>query len=191
MHGSSPPSVSVLLEKAANGDETAKSEFFAAAYPELKRIAAHHLRSWHANKVSLACTEVVHEAWLRLVDLPNATAKGRSYFYTCFATACRRLMVDHWREKTADKRGGGAGRVSLTPDLPAPEKGRFEFDVIDLSEALDALAKTDARAASVVELQLFGGLSQKECAVVLDVSERTVQGDYMYAKAWLARELRA
>jgi RNA polymerase sigma factor (TIGR02999 family) len=156
-------------------------------YDELRRIAARRLR--HERRASLQTTDLVHEAWLRLEGQRGLDRANRDQFAALAAQAIRRILVDHARARQAAKREGPGARVSLHDSLDAPAAAREPLDLLALDEALERFAALHARAARVVELRFFGGLSEPETARALESSERTVAGDWAFARAWLARAL--
>lgn len=182
----STPEVTVLLKAWREGDETALDALLPLVHDELRRIARRCLFGERANH-SVQATELVNEAFLRLVDVQHVDWQNRTHFLAMSARLMRRVLVDLARSKGADRRGGGAIRVTfdeaaiggLTPDA----------DVIRLDDALNALAALDDRKSRVVELRFFGGLTADETAVVLQVSPKTVLRDWEFARAWLQREL--
>jgi RNA polymerase sigma factor (TIGR02999 family) len=153
---------------------------------ELQRIARRCLHGEHANR-SVQATELVNEAFLRLVDVQHVDWQNRTHFLAMSARLMRRVLVDFARSRHADKRGGGAVLVTLAESAiggVAPEA-----DVIRLDDALQALAALDERKSRVVELRFFGGLTAEETAVALQISSKTVLRDWEFARAWLQREL--
>ena len=136
----------------------------------------------------LQTTALVHEAWLRLVDVNRIHWHNRVHFFAVSAQMMRRILVNAARERDAQKRGGGISHVAFDEaTVAAPGRG---VDVVALDEALTAFAEVDPRKAKVVELRFFGGLSVEETAHVLQVSPDTVMRDWRTAKLWLLRELR-
>ena len=174
--------VTVLLKAWREGDETALEALMPLVHDELRRIARRCLHGQRANH-SVQATELVNEAYLRLVDVQQVDWQNRTHFLAMSARLMRRVLVDLARSRDADKRGGGAVRVTLndaaiggvTPDA----------DVIRLDDALQALAALDDRKSRVVEMRFFGGLTVDEIAVALDVSSKTVLRDWEFARAWL------
>jgi len=162
-------------------------ELFALIYGELRRIAAGLLRRERPEH-TLQPTALVHEAYLKLVDQTRIRWEDRAHFLGIAARAMRQILVDHARGRAARKRGGGRQRVTLDEGVLA-EEGK-ELELLALDEAMTRLAGVDERAARVVELRIFGGLTVTEIALVLGVSKRTVDGDWSVARMWLARELR-
>jgi RNA polymerase sigma factor (TIGR02999 family) len=138
---------------------------------------------------TLQPTAVVNEAFLRLVDQGTVDWRDRAHFMGIAARVMRQILVDHARRRSAAKRGAGAERVTLD-DAMMPGSDAA-FDLLALDEVLRRFAGLDARRAQVAELRVFGGLTTREIAAELDVSTRTVEGDWAVARMWLARELRA
>jgi RNA polymerase sigma factor (TIGR02999 family) len=136
---------------------------------------------------TLQTSALVNEAYIRLIDWKNVQWKNRAHFFAVSAQLMRRILVDFARERQYLKRGGGALQVSLGEAESMVQY--HSSDMVALDEALRSLAKVDARKGQVVEMRFFGGLSVKEVAEVLKVSEETVMRDWRLAKAWLLREL--
>ena len=180
-------SITRLLENWRAGDEDAFAELAPVVYQTLRRLAARHLRSESPGH-TWQPTDLVHEAFLQIADA-DVDWNGRAHFYAVAARQMRRLLIDHARGKQRTKRGGGHIRVTLHEDLVPAENANV--DLLDLDRALEGLAQQDARKAEIIELHVFGGLSYKEMAQLLDISAATVKRDLRFAKAWLTRELRA
>jgi RNA polymerase sigma factor (TIGR02999 family) len=136
---------------------------------------------------TLQPTALVHEAWLRLIDQTRVEWQGRAHFLAVASQAMRRILCDHARAHKAQKRGGGAPGLALE-DTMAVASGSA-VDVLDLDEALTALASLDSRQASVVEMRFYGGCAVAEVAEALGVSEKTVKNDWRVARAWLRGRL--
>ncbi len=182
----SPHEISELLVAWGGGDESALDRLMPLVYDELRRLA-HRYMSHERPGHTLQTTALVNEAYLRLVNWREARWQNRAHFFAVAAQMMRRILVDFARDRQYLKRGGGALRVSL--DKAASfTKSRSE-DLVALDEALAALAEVDRRKGRVVEMRFFGGLSVKEVAEVLKVSEETVMRDWRLAKVWLLREL--
>jgi RNA polymerase sigma factor (TIGR02999 family) len=158
-------------------------------YAELHDLASHYMRSERAEH-TLQPTALVHEAYMRLVDHKGGTWQDRAHFYGVAAQAMRRILVDHARRKRATKREGGQ-RVTLDDDVSATTAAGRSLDMIALDDALQKLAAIDARYAKVVELRFFTGLDVEEVAEALQISPATVKRDWVFAKAFLQRELDA
>ena len=178
--------VTALLRAWSNGDREAQDELFRAVYNELHRQAARFLRR-EQKGLSLQTTDLIHEAYVRLVDVQNVEWQNRLHFFGISARVMRRILVDHARSIHAAKRGGSAIRLPLEEAM-AVLPGQ-DLDFVALDEALNKLAKMDPQQSQVVELRFFSGLSVEETAQVMSVSERTVKRDWNVAKAWLRREL--
>lgn len=155
-------------------------------HDELRRIARRCLYGERASH-SVQATELVNEAYLRLVDVQHIDWQNRTHFLAMSARLMRRVLVDFARSRRADKRGGGAVRVTF--DEAAIGGLSPDPDVIRLDDALKALADLDDRKSRVVELRFFGGLTVDETAAALQVSSKTVLRDWEFARAWLQREL--
>jgi RNA polymerase sigma factor (TIGR02999 family) len=169
------------------GDEQALGRIVPVLYEELRQIARRCLRREHAGH-TLRSTDLVNEAYLRLIDAQRVNWQGRTHFLAMSARLMRRVLVDWARTKHAQKRGGDAVRVSISGAL-----GKVDVlgdDVIALHDALEALEHQDERKARIVELRFFGGLTVDETAAVMDVSPQTVEREWTLAKAWLLRELK-
>jgi len=175
-----------LLRRWSGGDERALERIIELAYPELRRIAQRCLgreRPLH----TLQATAVVHEAYLRLVDIPQVPWQDRAHFFAIVAKVMRRILIEHARSAHCAKRGAGVLPVPLKEGLTMSAK--LDSEIVRLDEALEDLAKLDARKAQVVELRYFGGLTSTEIASVLGVSPQSVNRDWSLAKAWLTREM--
>jgi RNA polymerase sigma-70 factor (ECF subfamily) len=178
--------VTVLLRAWREGDEAALDALMPLVHDELRRIAGRCLYGERANH-SVQATELVNEAFLRLVDVQHVDWQDRTHFLAMSARLMRRVLVDLARSRHADKRGGGAVRVTF--DEAAIGGVAPDADVIRLDDALKALAALDDRKSRVVELRFFGGLTADETAATLEVSSKTVLRDWEFARAWLQREL--
>lgn len=165
-----------------------EQSLYQRIYDELRAMARGMLRNERAGH-TLQATELVHEAYLRLVDGDGVSWESRAHFFGAAARAMRRILVDHARRRLASKRGGEWQRVTLDPELPLGEAG--EVNLIAIDEALERLGALDERMVSVVELRVFAGLKMHEIAAGLGVSERTVDNDWAMARRWLRKELDA
>ena len=182
----SPPNVTQLLRNWSDGDKQAQEKLFQVVYNELHRQAARYLRNEQAG-LSLQTTDLIHEAYLRLIDQQHVEWQNRLHFFAIAAKVMRRILVDHVRSRQAAKRGGSDIRLPLE-DAMIVSPAR-DLDLLALDEALTRLAAIDSQQSQIVELRFFSGLSVEETANVVDVSERTVKRDWNVAKAWLRREL--
>jgi RNA polymerase sigma factor (TIGR02999 family) len=180
--------VTKLLGEVESGRSEAVPTLAAALYGDL-RVAADRLMRREPCGQTLQVTELIHEAYLRLVDQNRVDWKGRTHFVAVAAEVMRRILVDEARRRGTQKRGEGWNRVPLDGKLHPSTPAKDEVDLIGLDEALTQLAVEFPRPARVVELRFFGGMSVEEVHVVLGVSDRTVKKDWKFAKAWLAERL--
>jgi len=177
------------LKEAGGSDRASAEDLLPHVYDELRMLARRYLSRERPGH-TLQPTALVHEAYIKLVDQSKVDWQGRTHFFAVGAKVMRHLLIDHARGKGRAKRGGGRQRVTLADGL-TPFGGR-ELDAEDLlalNESLDRLAELDPRQARIVELRFFGGLTVPEVALILEVSKRTVEGDWAHARAWLKREL--
>jgi RNA polymerase sigma-70 factor, ECF subfamily len=181
-----PQDVTSLLRAWSLGDEQALQQLIPVVYEELRRVASRQMAGERASH-TLQTTALIHEVYVRLVDVPGASVRSRAHFFAMCARLMRNVLVDFARSRGYQKRGGGAAHVALDEALlvsPAPDP-----DLVELDEALERLAAVDRRKSQVVELRFFGGLSVEDTAEALDVSPETVMRDWKLAKAWLLREM--
>jgi len=175
-----------LLRAWANGDRHALDKLTPRVYHELRRIASHLMRDERSG-TTIQTTALVHEAYLKLIDVARVDWQHRAHFFAISAQIMRRILLDRARRRVAAKRGGAAVRLTLdeAPDLGA-ERAR---EILQLDDALKSLARIDPRKAQVIEFRFFAGLSVEETAEVLKVSPDTVLRDWRLARAWLLKEL--
>ena len=182
----------MLLKAWGNGDQAALDRLTPLVYAELHRMARRHMRTEREN--TLQTTALVHEAYLRLVDAKGLACKDRTHFFALSAQVMRRILVDVARARVSAKRGGDAPPLdhseAVNLDDFAGNVSQKSAEVLALDQALDDLARVDARKARVIELRFFGGLSVEETAEVLQISAQSVMRDWKLARAWLVRELR-
>jgi RNA polymerase sigma factor (TIGR02999 family) len=155
-------------------------------YDELRKIARAYVRQQPPGQ-TLQATALANEAYLHLVGTQTLECRDRAHFFAVTAQVMRRILVDRTRARHAAKRQAGALRVTFNEQLPA--NGDRDVSLLAIDEALEALAKCDARKARVVELRYFGGLTVEETAEVLKISPQSVLRDWKLSKAWLARQL--
>lgn len=179
----SPPGE--LFRLWRSGDDEALHRLLPLVYEELRRVARRHLRGERPDH-TLQTTALINEAYLRLMDQDAAEVRDRCHFVALTSRLMRQILVDHARARLARKRDGGC-RITLAEHLAVAEPG--EVDVLAVDEALNRLGALDPQQARIVELRYFGGLSIRETAEVLDVSEATVKRDWATARAWLHREI--
>ena len=186
MQTHSPNEITRLLTAWTDGDQSALEKLVPLVESELHRLA-HHYMGRERPGHTLQTSALVNEAYIRLIDWKNVRWQNRAHFFAVSAQLMRRILVDFARERNYLKRGGGALQVSLAEaeSLPLDRND----DLVALDEALAKLSQFDDRKGRVVELRFFGGLSVKEVAEVLKVSEETVMRDWRLAKVWLLREL--
>jgi RNA polymerase sigma factor (TIGR02999 family) len=177
--------VTDLLLAWGEGDESALERLMPAVHEELRRLAHRQMRRERQGH-TLQTTALVNEAYMRLIDLSRVRWQDRAHFFAMSARLMRRILVDHARSRNYQKRGGGANVALDEALMVSTERGA---DLIALDEALEALAKVDARKSQVVEMRFFGGLSVDETAEALHVSGETVMRDWRLAKVWLLREI--
>lgn len=180
--------VTRLLEEWSEGDAAALDRLLPLVYADLRRIAANQLRAERKDH-TLSATAVVHEAYLRLVGQRQVRLADRAQFFAAAATQMRRILVDHARQRSAQKRGGAEVRVTLDEEIAA--ELTQDLDLLALDHALDELAALDPRVARIVELRFFSGLSLDDAAVAMGISRRTVAREWALARAWLLRRLEA
>ena len=180
------PRITQLLIAWSNGKREAADDLLPLVYAELRRLASSYLRREPLGH-ALQPTELVHEAYLRLIDQRKVQWRNRAHFYGIAAQIMRRLLVDHARARSAGKRGAGWEHVPLVEDrMPS---GAGDVDVVALDAALARLAELDPQQARIVELRYFGGLTIDEVAEVTQISAATVVREWTVAKAWLRAEL--
>jgi len=178
--------VTRLLQAWSSGDEQALQELMPLVYDELHRLAQRYMaaeRSGHA----LETTALVHEVYIRLVDVKNVDWQNRAHFYALSARLMRRILVDFARTRNYQKRGAQFAHIQL--EEAATVSAAVGSELVAVDEALKQLAVVDARKSDVVEMRFFGGLTVEEIAAALRVSPETVARDWKLAKAWLLREL--
>jgi RNA polymerase sigma factor (TIGR02999 family) len=182
--------LTALISRLAQDEPGVSPEaLLPVVYRELRRLAQAYLGGERADH-SLQATELVHEAYLRLVDQANVDWQGRTHFFAAGARAMRQLLVDHARHRGRQKRGGDWQRVTLDKAIEPLRRGDLTLeDVLSIDAAIEELTTHSARQARIVELRFFAGLSVAEVASLLKVSKRTVEGDWAHARAWLKRRL--
>jgi RNA polymerase sigma factor (TIGR02999 family) len=180
--------VTKILAAAHGGDAIAAEKLLPVVYEELRRLAAHRMKQ-EAPGHTLQATALVHEAWLRLLK-PEEQARfqNRSHFFAAAAEAMRRILIESARRKMSIKRGGQLERVNLDAvEVPLPLPAD---ELIVLDEALDRLVRVNQRAAEVLKLCFYTGLTQEQAARELGISLRTAERLWSFAQAWLFREVK-
>ncbi len=181
--------VTHILSALEQGDPHAAAQLLPLVYDELRRLAAEKMAQEKPGQ-TLQATALVHEAYLRLVDVQRAQHwNSRGHFFAAAAEAMRRILIDQTRRKRSQRRGGARRRCELRDDdlIAAP----LDDDLLDLDEALAKLGAADPQAAELVKLRVFAGMTVEEIAQVQGISPRTVKRNWAYARAWLGRELTA
>jgi len=181
-----PQDVTGLLQAWGQGDEAALQKLVPLVYDQLHAAARRYMAGERPGR-TLQTTALIHETYLRLVNVRQVKWQNRAHFFAICAQLMRRILVDFARSRGYQKRGGGAQRVDLDEALMLSSEP--EANLVALDEALGRLAEVDQRKSRVVELRFFGGLSVKETAEVMQVSGDTVMRDWKLAKVWLLREL--
>lgn len=174
--------VTRILEAAQRGDPNAADQLLPLVYEELRKLAAHKMAQQPAGH-TLQATALVHEAWLKLVGSGREQWEGRRHFFSAAAEAMRHILIDRARKRLAIRHGGGQERLNIEEvEVAAPVE---QETILALNEALNELEKTEPAKAEVVKLRFFVGLSERETAEVLGLSERTIERYWAYAQAWL------
>jgi RNA polymerase sigma factor (TIGR02999 family) len=184
-------SVTELLLAFDGPSSEATALLFEQLYDELRAVAAARLRAERAGH-TLSATALVNEAYLKLADLDRLDWKNRAHFFAIASRAMRRILVNHARDRAAEKRGGGAEAVTLLADMAKAGGETMSWDTLLTTEAaLSDLAERNERQARVAEIKLFGGATHEEIAEALDVSVPTVERDWRLARAFVGRALSA
>jgi RNA polymerase sigma factor (TIGR02999 family) len=180
--------VTALLGRLRAGNQDVAGQLVPLIYDELRRIAGARMRRERAGH-TLQATAVVHEAWLRLAGEQEIQWQNRAHFFAIAARAMRQVLLDHARQRHAEKRGGeGTQKVEMDVDVLAGGASRIE-DIVAIDEVVTRLSELDQQQGRIVELRFFAGLSVEETAEVMGISESTVKREWRIAKAWLHREL--
>lgn len=178
--------VTQLLEKFQAGDDQTADQLFAEVYAELRAMAAGYLRRERKNH-TLRPTDLVHDAYLNLVDQIRVDWQGKVHFLAIAAQAMRRILVDHARRRGAAKRGGNWHRIALDDNLSI--ESHRDVNLLALEDALTKLTKLAPRQAQMIELRFFGGLSVAETALEMGIPKRAAEREWTMVRAWLRREL--
>jgi RNA polymerase sigma factor (TIGR02999 family) len=178
--------ITLILERAEQGDPKAAEELLPLVYDELRKLAAFKMAHEPAGH-TLQPTALVHEAWLRMVAVENPSWENRAHFFAAAAEAMRRVLIDRARRKQAARHGGGWRRVELEM-IDAPARAD-EDTLLRVNEALEALARENTKVAELVKLRFFAGLGVEQAALALGVTDRTARNYWRFARAWLHDEL--
>ena len=182
--------VTRILSAIEGGDPQAAARLLPLVYDELRKLATRRMANEPAGQ-TLQATALVHEAYVRLVDVDDPQRwSGRGHFFAAAAEAMRRILVERARRRKRLKHGGRAGRAALDgSQVAAPDAPHSPDDLLDLDAALDHLAREDAQAAQLVKLRYFAGLTVPQAAELLGVSPRTADLRWSFARAWLRRQM--
>src|SRR5580658_641314 len=178
--------VTTLLLDWRHGNREAGNQLLTRMQPELRRIAAGYMQREQSGH-TLQATALVNELFLRLMGGATVEWKDRAHFLAVASQQLRRILVDHARQRRSEKRGGGLQATTLVEASAVARP--FEENLLDLHDALDGLAALDPRAARVIELRYFGGLTEMEAAEVLEISVATIKRDWEAGRAWLVDRL--
>lgn len=178
--------VTLMLEALGRGDKQASEALLPLVYQELRRLAAAKMAR-ETEGQTIQPTELVHEAWLKLVSKDGQNWENRTHFWGAAAEAMRRILVDRARYKSAQRHGGNQQKISIEGlDLGAAQP---DDKILQIDEALERLRAEDPEKARIVTLKFFGGLTNQEIAACLHIGERTVERQWSFAKAWLMRAI--
>ena len=176
------------LAAHADGDSDATQRLLPLVYAELRNLAGHYMQQERSDHL-LQPTALVHEAYLRRIDVTRIDWQGKTHFFAMAATQMRRVLVEYARARDREKRGSDRLQVTLDESLALVDG--LSFEMLALDQALERLAKRHARQGRVAELRIVSGMTVREIATVLEVSERTVNEDWKIGRAWLGRWLRS
>ena len=187
--------VTQLLVKAQAGQEEAVQAIFPLVYDELRRLAHHRRQQWRGD-YTINTTALVHEAYLKLIDLPQEAWRSRAHFLGVASKAMRHILIDYAKQRRAEKRGGDKKKVSFE-EIEGVLGGAIPMNsaqaemLLGLDEALERLARVSERQHRIVECRFFAGMTIEDTAAALDISPATVKRGWAMAQAWLHREMRA
>lgn len=182
-----PDKITDLIQLWREGDKHAESQLLARVYSELKKISSGYLNREKFNPLHLQTTDLVNEAYIRLVEQKQLRVQDRRQFYAIVARLMRQILVEQARQRKSGKRGGGVPMISIDKGIEISE--RKDVNLIELEEALKTFEKIDARKCRIVELRFFGGLELEKIAEILEISISTVKRDWNLGRAWLFRYL--
>jgi len=178
--------VTVFLKRWSGGDRAAADRLMTLVYGEMRKLAASYLQRQRPDH-TLQPTALVHEAYLKLIDVSQVDWQDRAHFFAVAAQTMRHILVDHARSVAAEKRGGGVRTIALDEAISFAD--RQEIDLLGLDEALTLLAKQDKQQSRIIELRFFGGMTIEETAAVIKISPATVKREWAVARAWLYRQM--
>jgi len=183
----SPGEISRILSDWNSGNRESADTLLTLVYRELRKIAEQYMKKERAEH-TLQPTALVHEAYMRLIDISDIDWQSRAHFFAVSSNVMRNILVDYARARVTEKRGGGAQRISLDDATGLTDEK--EVDVLAVDEALKQLSEFDERQSRIIELRFFGGLTIDETAHVLEISPATVKREWVLARTWLFRELK-
>lgn len=178
----------MILKDWSAGRRESADVLLSLVYDELRKIARRYLRKERSDH-TLQPTALVHEAYMKLIDLSDVSWQDRAHFFAVASSVMRNILVDHARARLAEKRGGEGQRIALEDVVSFSREP--DVDLLALDEALNKLAKFDEQQSRLVELRFFGGLTIEETAHVLGISPATVKREWTVAKAWLFRQMKS
>ena len=186
MSNKSPQNITLLLNEISKGNNLAIEQILPLVYDELRKISSKYLSDEY-RKHTFRTTELVHEAYIKLIGNQQISWESRAHFYGIAAKTMRQILVDYARKRKSQKRGSGKPKLSLDDaQLVASES---DEQIIALDEALKKLENAEERSSKIVELRYFSGLTIEETAKLLNISAATVKRDWQFAKTWLYREI--
>jgi RNA polymerase sigma-70 factor (ECF subfamily) len=179
-----------VLHEISGGNHSQCDRLFDMVYDDFRKIAQRYVEQENPDKQDMQATDVVHEAYIRLINQDNVSWQDRSHFFAVGAHLMRHVLVDNARRRLAKKRGAGAPRISMeVADHQLKVSPNSDSDVVAVHEAIKNLSKSDEQQARIVELRFFAGLTVEETAEALGVSVSTTERNWRFARAWLRREL--
>jgi RNA polymerase sigma factor (TIGR02999 family) len=179
--------ISRILKSWSDGDRQSRDELIASVYEELHKIAAQYLRRERSDH-TLQPTALVHEAYLKIVDISDITWQDRAHFFAVSSNVMRQILVDYARARETEKRGRGFKTIALEDAISFSED-KTDVDLLALDEALEHLSTFDPQQSRIVELRFFGGLTIEETAEVQGISPATVKREWTVARSWLYRKI--
>lgn len=181
-----PQNITLMLNDLSNGNTLVIEQILPLVYDELRKISSKYLSDEY-RKHTFQTTELVHEAYIKLIGNQSISWQSRSHFYGIAARTMRQILVDYARKRKSQKRGSGKTDFSL--DDTQIVAGESDEQILALDEALKKLENVEERSSKIVELRYFSGLTIEETAELLNISAATVKRDWQFAKAWLYREI--
>lgn len=180
-------SITQLLIKVREGNRDAYNRLFPKVYDQLRKIAGQQLQKEFGNR-TLQKTSLVHEVYIKLINESEIDWKDRAHFYAIAARSMRQILIDYARKRKANKRGGDQQHITFNEEQI--DLDRHAEQLIEMNDLIKKLAEYDKRKSRVVEMRFFGGMTIREIAAILEISTRTVDRDWLKAKAWLHKELK-